>query len=208
MVKQLEEEITIPYMDIFSFVQLEDFYKTDIHLKQEAYDDVIKEISKNFNFSLQNDISWKKQSYDKFYGATYAKGAFLSKPEKLNYYTNYWIENAQVWHLEYGYKKVYDVEKLESTDSYSIFLSGPSALIEIYNPTANDEKELILFRDSFSSSLAPLLIPYYRKITLIDLRYISMEEVAKRITFVNQDVLFLYNTILLNESNLLKVKIS
>ena len=38
---------------------------------------------------------------------------------------------------------------------------------------ADTEKELVIFRDSFGSSISPLLINYYSKITIIDNRYIS-----------------------------------
>lgn len=64
-------------------------------------------------------------------------------------------------------------------------------------------KELLLFRDSFGSSIAPLLLENYSKITLIDLRYISQEVLENYIEFNEQDVLFLYSTLVLNQ-NILK----
>ena len=67
------------------------------------------------------------------------------------------------------------------------------------------EKELIIFRDSYGSSLAPLLIPYYSKITLIDLRYINYDIVANLTDFEHKDVLFIYSAQVINNSNLLKV---
>lgn len=88
-------------------------------------------------------------------------------------------------------------------DKYDIFLSGPTPLISIENKKAQTDKELLLFRDSFGSSIAPLLIENYSKITLIDLRYISNELLEKYIDFNNQDVLFLYSIQVLNQ-NVLK----
>ena len=85
-----------------------------------------------------------------------------------------------------------------------MFLSGSLSLITIENPNANTEKELILFRDSFSSSLAPLLIPGYAKITMVDIRYIQSDLLDSWIDFDNQDVLFLYSTLVLNHGELLK----
>ena len=61
----------------------------------------------------------------------------------------------------------------------------------------------MLFRDSFGSSIAPLLIENYRKITLIDLRYINSELLSEYVEFNNQDVLFLYSGVVLNQ-NILK----
>ena len=45
-----------------------------------------------------------------------------------------------------------------SADKYDIYLSGATPLITIENPNAHTKKELLLFRDSFGSSIAPLLI--------------------------------------------------
>ena len=89
-------------------------------------------------------------------------------------------------------------------DSYDIFLDGASSYIEITNELNNSGRELVIFRDSFSSSLAPLLIEHYSKITLIDIRYISSNEYLKLINFNNQDVLFLYSTLIVNNSSTLK----
>ena len=80
-----------------------------------------------------------------------------------------------------------------------MFLSGATPLITIENPQSNSNKELLLFRDSFGSSLAPLLAYNYSKITLIDLRYISEKLLDEYIDFKNQDVLFIYNTLVLNQ---------
>lgn len=206
MYNQLEKEINIPNINITNLFQLNNYFKTDIHLKQDAYFEVVKELGKYFNFKTL-DMPFAKQTYDNFHGSSYAKGSFFSHPEELFYYTNKWTKSASAWHLEYGTKEIYDEEKLGSLDSYSLFLSGPSSFIEINSPNALTNKELIIFRDSFGSSLAPLLLPYFQKIILIDLRYISMEMVEKYVSFENKDILFLYSTLLVNESNLLKVKV-
>ena len=95
--------------------------------------------------------------------------------------------------------KVYDLEKYQSSaDKYNLYLSGPTSIITIDNPNTKTKKELILFRDSFGSSKAPILIENYGKITLIDFRYIE-----QYIKFENQDILFLYSVPVLN-SGILK----
>ena len=113
--------------------------------------------------------------------------------------------NSKVYYLEDRKNdKVYIEDKLNNLDSYDIFLSGPSSYIEIINNNNTTTKELVIFRDSFSSSLAPLLLPYYKKITLIDIRYINSENYLKKINFNNQDVLIIYSTLLINNSYTLK----
>ena len=63
---------------------------------------------------------------------------------------------------------------------------------------------MIVFRDSFASSLIPLFVEGYSKITLIDIRYIRIEDLEKYIQFNNQEVLFLYSTLVLNNSSSMK----
>ena len=59
---------------------------------------------------------------------------------------------------------VYDRTKLDSWDLYDVFLSGPAAVLTVENPGAKTDRELIVFRDSFGSSLVPLLLPGYSKV--------------------------------------------
>jgi hypothetical protein len=99
---------------------------------------------------------------------------------------------------------IYDMSLAYGTDAYEIFLSGSVSLLSIENPSAQTDRELIIFRDSFGSSLAPLLIEGYAKITLVDIRYVQSRQLSQFIDFDHQDVLFLYSTLLLNHSNTLK----
>ena len=90
-------------------------------------------------------------------------------------------------------------------DPYDVFLGGARALITIENESAASERELIIFRDSFASSLAPLLLPGYARITLVDLRYMRADLLPDYLTFhEQQDVLFLYSTQVLNNSAMLR----
>jgi hypothetical protein len=97
------------------------------------------------------------------------------------------------------------MEKAHGKDPYEMFLSGTQPLLVIENPNAEAERELILFRDSFGSSLAPLLAEGYSKITVVDIRYVNSAFLGGLVDFSEKagrevDVLFLYSTILLNSS--------
>jgi hypothetical protein len=85
-----------------------------------------------------------------------------------------------------------------------MFLSGNQPIVAMKNPQAPNGKRLIIFRDSFASSLAPLMISGYEEIVLVDLRYISSDLLGEYIDFNNADVLFLYSTMLLNSSLAIK----
>lgn len=201
--KRLNQELKINEIDFRSLLNISDYYKTDIHLQQTSYFKVIEYLSKYFDLELK-DVKYEENVYKEFTGASFYKVPF-SKKEELVYLNNKELNNVKVKHLEYKDNYIYKREALKSSDAYNVFLSGPSSLIEIINEKANSSKELIIFRDSFGSSLAPLLVPYYKKITLIDLRYINMKNVNNYVNFNNQDVLFLYSSLIVNNSFILKV---
>ena len=115
------------------------------------------------------------------------------------------LENCIVYDYENrAENKIYDMEKTTGNDMYEIFLGGSKSLISIENPNAKTDRELVMFRDSFGSSIAPLLAEDYAKITLVDIRYLPVERIGNYIDFKDQDVLFLYSTSVLNHSETLK----
>lgn len=85
-----------------------------------------------------------------------------------------------------------------------MYLGGSNPLISIYNNDTSSDRELVIFRDSFGSSLAPLLVSSYKTITLVDTRYMSPKILGNYIDFNNKDVLFIYNTSIINNSYSLK----
>ncbi len=199
------KKLGIEELDFSSKLTLDDYYRTDIHLKQNAYFEFVKDLEKKFELgSVEENYDVKK--YEPFYGATYAKGSPFVRPDVIEYYTSDILDGARVQHLEYGIRPVYDEVKLEGVDSYDVFLSGPSAIVEIANERG-PERELVLFRDSFGSSLAPLLVPYYGKVTLVDLRYIRMDFVPEYVDFDGADVLFVYGSESVANAHLLRVDI-
>ena len=85
-----------------------------------------------------------------------------------------------------------------------MFLSGSRSLLTIENPAAENDRELIVFRDSFGSSIVPLLVQGYARVTLVDVRYIQIDMLDRFLEFKGQDVLFLYSTLVLNNSSTIK----
>lgn len=191
------------FIDIRNIMELDDYYQTDTHWKQENLDKVILKMSEVMNFGYK-EIDYEKKCYDRFYGVYYGELAMERVPEKLCYLTNEEIDNVNVTYLENEkLNAVYNSENLYGLDAYEVYLDGASAFIEINNPSVKN-KELVVFRDSFGSSLVPLLIPYYSKITVIDNRYIHSDYFLKMIDFDKQDILFLYSSLIVNESSTLK----
>ena len=193
------------YIDITSCLDLQDFYKTDLHWKQENLRNVVNKIENKMNLKITSNNNYNISSLGDFYGSYYGQLGMKIEPDIISVLTNDVIENSVTYNYETSKKgKVYDIEKWKSSsDKYDIYLSGATPIISIENKNGTIGKELILFRDSFGSSIAPLLLENYEKITLIDLRYISSSILDKYISFENQDVLFLYSSLIINQ-NILK----
>ncbi len=200
------KQINGSYIDVTSVLTLEDYYKTDIHWKQENLDKIVKTLMPNMG-NPYIELEYTAKTHEGFAGASYSKAGGVVPKDTITYLSNYIIDSAAVKHIEYGEKPVYDETKLTGVDAYDVFLSGPSSLIEITNVFSDTTKELVIFRDSFSSSLIPLLIPYYNKITVIDLRYITMDYVEKYVQFEGKDVLMLYSLPIINSSTMLRVTV-
>lgn len=189
------------YIDVFDTVNLKNYYVTDIHWKQEELLNTVDKISKEMDFNERITIPYRKQYITDFEGLYAGQLPIKTKRDSINILTNNIIEDAIVYNYENEKETyIYDFEKLKSYDKYDIYLSGATPLIEIRNANAKTDKELIVFRDSFASSLIPLFVEAYNKIVLIDIRYISSNILDKYIEFNNQDVLFIYSTTVLNNS--------
>lgn len=199
----MQNEIkSMHYIDIYNALTLEDYYKTDIHWKQENLLKVVNVLQNEMKLNTTKQIKYETKEVGDFYGVYYGQLAKKTQPDKMYILTNQNIENCTTYNYETKKSgKIYDANK--TSDKYDIYLSGATPLITIENPNAKEKKELLLFRDSFGSSLAALLVENYSKITLIDLRYISSKLLDKYIEFENQDVLFLYSSVVLNQ-NILK----
>ena len=193
------------HIDITSLLSIDDYYKTDTHWRQEKITDVADILLSSMNAESSERNYVINTSNAPFYGVYYGQAAVKADSDILCYLTDSVTENAKVYDKESEkYIPVYNMDKLNSTDPYEIFLSGSKSLLTIENPNSNNQKELIIFRDSFGSSIAPLLIDGYRKIALVDIRYLPSMSLGQYIEFTDQDVLFLYSTSVLNNSITLK----
>ncbi len=200
----LSNNLNIKEIKIKELLELDNYYMTDTHWRQEKILDVAKKLI------IEMDNTYKDSSYDEiiiddFEGIYYGQALLKKQKDKLIYLNNKTIEEANVTYLENkGLNSIYSKDKLNSFEKYDLFLDGASAYIEIENKNSSSSKELVIFRDSFGSSITPLLLDYYSKITLIDIRYISSDYYLDLIEFSDQDVLFLYSTLLVNNSETLR----
>lgn len=193
----------LQYIDIFQDLGLDSYYYTDSHWKQEKLQNVAKTIAQNMNFNISEN--YNEQKITTFKGVYAGQLPINTKEDEIRILINNTIGYANVYNYETKEQgEIYNFKKLNGYDKYDIYLSGATPLIEISNSNNKENKTLIIFRDSYASSLAPLLTEWYSKITLVDTRYISPKILNEYVDFENADILFLYSTLVINSSMALK----
>lgn len=185
-------------IDIFDLLEADDYFATDIHWREERIADVAKRLAESMGVPFVGDF--KEVTLDvPFWGVYSGQSALPLKPDEIKYLTNDAIESAHAFDYETNSEiPIYSMELANGKDPYEMYLCGSKSLITIENPKALSDKELVIFRDSFGSSIAPLLIESYKKITLVDIRYLQSGFVGNFVEFNHQDVLFLYSVPVLN----------
>lgn len=184
---------------------LDDYYRTDLHWRQERLEPVVTALAGSMGFTPPDWDGFTPTEHSPFYGAYCGQSALNVGHDTLVTLESAATDASVVTGAEFsGEKAVYDPADRDKPDLYDLYLGGAQAILTVENPNGNTGKELILFRDSFGSSLAPLLLTSYDKITLIDLRYVAPALLPDYVDFGGQDVLFLYNTGLVNAGMLLK----
>lgn len=193
----------LQYIDIFQDLNLDSYYYTDSHWKQEKLQSVAKTIADNMNFSITQN--YNEQKVATFKGVYAGQLPINTKEDEIKILVNDVMANVNVYNYETKEQGgIYNFKKLNGYDKYDIYLSGATPLIEINNQNNKTNKTLVIFRDSYASSLAPLLTEGYSKITLVDTRYISPKILNEYVDSENADILFLYSTLVINSSMALK----
>lgn len=201
-----KKELPFENISIKHLLDKDDYYYTDSHWRQDKITDVAYELLDKMGVNMET--TYKENTLNvPFKGVWLGQSALNAEPDTITYLTNDAIDNYNVWLLNNygtGFNKstTYNFEKAEGKDAYEFFLSGTQAVVVIRNPENTTGKRLVIFRDSFGSSISPLLAEGYSETILIDLRYINSSLLGniKGISFENADVLFLYSTLLLNSS--------
>jgi len=207
------------YVDLFEIMSLDDFYRTDIHWRQENLFPVARALAERMGVDLPDPNDFTEYRLPGFRGSWHGAAALPIRPDELVYmasrYTRGVIVNTFdmrrdvmdfVPYISLGGVRhplvVHDrtiFHSPYSLDGYDLFLAGVQAVMTIDNPYATTDRELIMFRDSFGSNLAPLLIGSYSRITLIDPRLVNHRIIPQIIDIHdNMDVLFLYSSTMFN----------
>jgi hypothetical protein len=192
------------YIRLMDSISADIFYKTDLHWDQSKISGVVDHLLAGMGAqTISGEFAGMEMGG--FRGVYAGQYALPIAPDMMVYLdipglvVNYLNDKT----LEFEAGPVYDRERFAGVDPYDLFLRGPQPLIVIENERA-PQRELYLFRDSFSSSLAPLMANAYSRITVIDLRYVHLSMLEQFIDFKpGSDVLFIYGSQIFNNPTVL-----
>ena len=204
LVRRLDDRLAeAELIRIDDMLALESYYHTDPHWRQEALFPVAERLGKHMGFvALASEFT--TESWDGFQGTCASYIDLGNQTETITWLTDAAVQAAQVTY--YGHeasRSVYNTLHLEE-NGYDMFLEGAVPLLTIDNPLCTTGETLVMFRDSFGSSLAPLLVHQYSRIVMIDLRYMHSNLLKELVEFGDAQVLFLLSTSIANQSLVLR----
>ena len=195
----------VQYVDIAPGLTLEDYYRTDPHWRQECLVATAQTLAQAMDVPLAGDF--QKNAIDTpFYGVYAGKSNEPLTADTLRYLTGEVLDACTVYDYETDAQEtLYDLSAVETDTPYDLYLQGSRSLLRIDSPLSATDRTLVVFRDSFGSSLIPLLAESYRTIYAVDIRYLSSQMVGRFLSFDgSEDVLFLYSTMVLQNSRTMK----
>ncbi len=170
------------------------FYKTDHHWTSLGAYSVFQDTAAELG--IEDPVQYKSHTISYSFEGTLASksGCHTSKDvvqvyeplgKEVLYYVNYPDEQIKK-------PSMFESEKLEEKDQYTVFFGGNHAVVEIHT-TANTGKNLLIFKDSYANSFMQFLTPYYDNIFMIDPRY-YYDDVSQIMTSEGiTDILYLYS---------------
>lgn len=191
--------------DVLTFVDLTEtmsshrdeaiYYKTDHHwtslgaryafdtiysalgISEPAQDYTVYPVSHTFSGTLAS-----KSGYDRSRDTI---DIYVPQDVSTEYVVNYVEEGEKT-------ASMYESRALEQKDQYEVFFGGNHSRIDITTPV-EENKNLLIFKDSYANCFIPFFQPYFRSIIVIDPRYYYDD--ADRLVTDNSitDILFLYN---------------
>ena len=172
------------------------YYHTDPHWTTQGAYFAYLQLSKVLGIN-SSSIPYDKLPVSKsFQGTLSAKSGFrASKKEEMDVFLPRDEVPSSVVNYVDEQKKTasfYDTSQLETRDKYAMFFGGNHSKVVITTPT-EENRTLLIIKDSYANSLVPFLAPFYRKIVLVDPRYFydDLEELIQVEEI--QEVLYLYN---------------
>jgi hypothetical protein len=115
------------YVDIFGELELDDYYKTDTHWRQEEIVKVAKKLAKALGVEDEYNWEYKTNSLDvPFYGVYSGQIGLGVDSETINYLTSDILDNCRLFDYEVGgYVDIYDKAKANGIICNLFFCDTP-----------------------------------------------------------------------------------
>ena len=181
------------------------FYKTDHHWTSDgarvAFDGFMKFLGED-ELKAEYDVKELKD----FTGTLYSKApSAFSDKDTVKLYTDknnkltvkYVSENKET-------DTIFDSSFENKKDKYASFFGGNYSIVEIKSENAQQNKNVLILKDSYANCAMPYFTSMYSNVTMLDMRFYHMQKlsVAEYIKQNNIDkVILLYNVDFFNTDN-------
>ena len=195
------EMATIDVFDALNTQNLKQdmYYHLDHHWATDGAYYAYLELAKAFGLEAKTLDYFDRVvvSYD-FRGTIYSK--VMDKDLKPDEIVRYLPKGGSDLSVDYTFANetitrdgLYADEYLETKNQYSSFMYDNNALVKITNHQLDNDKKLVVVKDSYANCFIPFLVEHYEEIHVIDPRYYTfpISEYLKQNDL--QEILFLYN---------------
>lgn len=183
------------------------YYKTDHHWTTDAAYLAYKELADVMNLTV-DDASWTSAVVcNSFKGSLASKSGFSVPAEDvIKIYQSSTQPDYVVTYGETQEKSpsCYQTKYLDSDDPYQIFFGGNHTQVTI-ETTADTNRKLLVFKDSYANCFLPFLFNEFKYITVIDPRYYYDDIDTLMVMNSYTDILYLYNVNTLAKDNNLRL---
>lgn len=169
------------------------YYKTDHHWTSTGAYYTFRSVAQPLGLTVTTEYTPYTVT-DSFEGTLSSKSGSHKTTDEIQVYAP--VTSSVEYYVTYpdGEKScsLYRSECLSEKDQYTLFFGGNHSMVEI-KTTANNERNLLLFKDSYANCFVQFLVPYYENIIMIDPRYYYDNVNAIMNNYGITDVLYLYS---------------
>lgn len=189
------------YVDLASVLKRDHYYRTDHHWRQERLVPVANVLLDKMGEGIISSSAFDIETRAPFHGVYHGQLALPLDGERMRWLVSDTTDQAyRLDPISGETAPVYERRYLDDVDPYQLFLGGDRPVTELHTENSASDRHLVIFGDSFTNSLAPLLLEEYSKVTFVDLRHISPDIVDEYIEGRPDALLFMYSTHILNDS--------
>ena len=161
----------VPLFDAFSASQTPLYYRTDPHWNGQGAFAAYRLCAPYLGLEPLPASAFTVRKSPGFYGSAYARSGLWALPSDT---LEMW-DSRSALSLRFGdsdktYDSLFFTDHLSAPDQYPVFLDGNHGLTDIINLDNPGGPKLMMLKDSFGNALAPLLLPHFSRITVLDLR--------------------------------------